>query len=59
MNRFFEKVLQVGKVEVDNLFASSLSPCSRLSSLTNTSVFGTRVAITMKDLSRVKVIGKV
>lgn len=51
MNRFFEKVLQVGKVEVNTFFASSLSPCSRLPSLTNTSVFGTRVAITMNDLS--------
>ena len=30
MNRFFEKVLQVGKVEAANDFASSLSPCSRL-----------------------------
>lgn len=59
MNRFLKKVLQVGKVEVDNLFASSLSPCNRLLSLTNTSVFGTRVAITMNDLSRVKAIGKV
>jgi len=54
-----KKVLQVRKVEVDNPFASSLSPCSRPPSLTNTSVFGTRVAITMNDLSRVKVIGKI